>query len=355
MKHWDIFCKVVDNYGDIGVSWRLARQLAAEQGLPVRLWVDELAAFVRLCPQWVAGSSQCEVNGVWVSQWTLSETVQPGQVVICAFGCDLPPSWLERMAAKTPPPLWINLEYLSAEDWVEGCHGLPSPHPRLPLRQYFFYPGFTPSTGGLLREAELTLRPAVQLPNYRLKISLFSYDQPFVVELLQCWAAHPQPVLCLVAPGVLNDRLAGWAGSRGALTVEEVPFVSQPEYDARLAACQLNFVRGEDSFVRAQWAQHPFVWQIYPQQEEAHRIKLEAFLARYLAGLDVPSTQAVRAFWHAWNVPAAGALAHTWPAFAAALPALQSHAERWAQQLFIQPDLASQLVSFAAHRVECGL
>ncbi|WP_187492385.1 elongation factor P maturation arginine rhamnosyltransferase EarP, partial [Pantoea agglomerans] len=22
---WDIFCTVVDNYGDIGVTWRLAR------------------------------------------------------------------------------------------------------------------------------------------------------------------------------------------------------------------------------------------------------------------------------------------------------------------------------------------
>ena len=50
MARWDIFCSVVDNYGDIGVTWRLARQLAAEQGHVVRLWVDELGAFVRLCP-----------------------------------------------------------------------------------------------------------------------------------------------------------------------------------------------------------------------------------------------------------------------------------------------------------------
>ena len=26
---WDIFCSVVDNFGDIGVTWRLARQLVA--------------------------------------------------------------------------------------------------------------------------------------------------------------------------------------------------------------------------------------------------------------------------------------------------------------------------------------
>ena len=45
---WDIFCTVVDNYGDIGVCWRLARQLAAEHGFAVRLWVDDLASFARL-------------------------------------------------------------------------------------------------------------------------------------------------------------------------------------------------------------------------------------------------------------------------------------------------------------------
>ena len=26
---WDIFCQVIDNHGDVGVCWRLARELAA--------------------------------------------------------------------------------------------------------------------------------------------------------------------------------------------------------------------------------------------------------------------------------------------------------------------------------------
>ena len=26
--HWDMFCRVIDNYGDIGVCWRLAADLA---------------------------------------------------------------------------------------------------------------------------------------------------------------------------------------------------------------------------------------------------------------------------------------------------------------------------------------
>ena len=43
---WDIFCTVIDNYGDIGICWRLARQLRVDDGQRVRLWVDDLTSFV---------------------------------------------------------------------------------------------------------------------------------------------------------------------------------------------------------------------------------------------------------------------------------------------------------------------
>ena len=42
-RSWDVFCRVVDNYGDAAVCWRLARQLADEHGARVRLWIDLLA------------------------------------------------------------------------------------------------------------------------------------------------------------------------------------------------------------------------------------------------------------------------------------------------------------------------
>ncbi|HET9045379.1 MAG TPA: elongation factor P maturation arginine rhamnosyltransferase EarP, partial [Casimicrobiaceae bacterium] len=41
-QRWDVFCKVVDNFGDAGVCWRLARQLVAEHDLAVTLWIDVL-------------------------------------------------------------------------------------------------------------------------------------------------------------------------------------------------------------------------------------------------------------------------------------------------------------------------
>lgn len=145
---WDIFCSVVDNYGDAGVTWRLARQLVAEQGLHVRLWIDDLSAFVRLCPnadpqalqQWQEGVRVCQ----WPAEWAGSDIPD---VVIEAFACRLPPAYTESMLQRSPRPLWLNLEYLSAEDWVSGCHGLPSPQLN-GLKKFFFFPGFSDATGG---------------------------------------------------------------------------------------------------------------------------------------------------------------------------------------------------------------
>ena len=154
---WDLFCSVVDNYGDIGVTWRLSRQLAAEHGLPVRLWVDDLNAFQHIRPEIDPALSEQLLAGVTIRHWTtpMAEAT-PGDVVIEALACNLPTEFIERMAARQPPPVWLNLEYLSAEDWVNGVHGLPSPHPRLPLIKHFFMPGYTAGTGGLPRESWLS-------------------------------------------------------------------------------------------------------------------------------------------------------------------------------------------------------
>lgn len=138
---WDIFCTVIDNYGDIGVTWRLARQLAVEHAIPVRLWVDDLAAFRCLQPEIDPVQPVQYLSGVEIRPWRLASEgqIEPAEVVIEALACRLPEAFLLRMAARQPPPLWLNLDYLSAEDWVAGVHRLPSPHPRLPLTQYFFY------------------------------------------------------------------------------------------------------------------------------------------------------------------------------------------------------------------------
>ena len=373
-----MFCHVVDNFGDIGVCWRLARQLAAEHGITVRLWVDDLASARRLIPALDAERSCQWIDGVEIRHRQPSlENVLPGKVVIAAFADTLPDTFLLAMAACQPRPRWINLEYFSAEDWVAGCHGLPSPHPRLPLVQHFFFPGVDERSAGLLREADYPLRrrgfsgdafrQGAGLPpraSGELLVSLFCYGNPALGELLECWSRGTRPVVCLVPEGKVLPGVAAWLGrdgirpgdlfDRGRLTLKVLPFVEQSRYDELLWACDLNFVRGEDSLVRAQWAESPHVWHIYAQQDDAHLDKLEAFMKRYLDGLPTAVGRAVEQFWRAWNYgqTGPGGVAEAWPAFEAVLPGLTQHAGAWSERLQAAGDLAGNLVRFCKVEIE---
>ncbi len=366
---WDIFCTVIDNYGDIGVCWRLARQLASEHGADVRLWVDELASHRRL----LGRDGDESVAGVVVHHWHPDASPDASaDVVVAGFGCRLPEAYVAAMAARSQPPVWINLEYLSAEVWVEGCHLLPSPHPRLPLTEHFYYPGFTPKTGGLLREAGLlAARDAYRSdsaaqaalwdslgsappPPEALRISLFAYENAALAALLQAWADGGREIWCGVPEGRVWKSVEAWLGAplvlgrelrRGSLTLAPLRFVDQPRYDQLLWSCDVNFVRGEDSFVRAQWAGRPIVWHIYPQDEAAHIVKLEAFLARYVEGVPDADAAVLRQMQLAWNV--GDGIVPAWADFVAALPRWREHAEAWCQQLAAQGDLAAGLAEFA--------
>ncbi|MCE4555233.1 elongation factor P maturation arginine rhamnosyltransferase EarP [Roseateles cellulosilyticus] len=333
---WDLFCRVIDNHGDLGVCWRLARDLAA-RGEQVRLWVDDATALA-----WMAAGPH---PGIDLRGWPAGDVdTRPGDVVIEAFGCELPPAFIARMAARQPAPRWINLEYLSAEDYVERSHGLASPQfsgPGVGLSKHFFYPGFTPRTGGLLREPGLPARIAAFDGRAWLTghdwaprdgervVSLFAYANPALPALLAALAERP--TLVLACPGPLQALVT----DRPQLRCIALPYLTQDDYDRLLWACDLNFVRGEDSFVRAQWAGKPFVWHIYPQPEDnAHHVKLEAFMDR--AALPT----AWRHVWRGWN--GLGALPHS----LTGLEDASSHARKWREQLVAQPDLLTQLQGF---------
>lgn len=376
---WDIFCAVVDNYGDLGVAWRLARQIAREHGFAVRLWVDDVTLLARLAPELDATQRSQTVQGVAVSRWDdfAARQAAPGEVVVEAFGCGLPAACLAAMTARARQPVWVNLEYLSAESWIESCHGLASRHPTLPLTRYFFFPGFTTASGGLLRERDLFARrdrfradPAARDGLWRMLglstpvaatavVSLFCYANAALPCVLDAWADGEQRLLCVVPEGVARDGLERWIGAslppagaalcRDRLTLAVAPFVAQDDYDRLLWACDVNFVRGEDSFVRAQWAARPLVWQPYPQAGDAHRLKLEAFVARYAATLAGEAASAWRDFLRAWN--GEGDAGRSWRAYAAARPVLQNHAESWAAARAEDADLATALVKFCADRV----
>ncbi|MBL8482012.1 MAG: elongation factor P maturation arginine rhamnosyltransferase EarP [Rhodocyclaceae bacterium] len=374
----DIFCAVVDNYGDIGVCWRLARQLASEYGFAVRLLCDDLQVFARICPGLDAGAARQRLAGVEICRWDQAAAMQPAGLVLETFGCRLPETYVEAMLRSGgAAPVWINFEYLSAEKWVEGCHGLPSRHPRLPLVTWFFYPGFTAATGGLLREAALLQErrqfcaDAAAIARYRAAlglelrpqgqyVSLFCYDQAPLDDWLAELAAGPAAVTVVVPESVAGAALSRWglapqAGARaahGALTLLRIALQDQAGYDRLLWSCDFNVVRGEDSFLRALWADRPFCWHIYPQQDGAHAAKLDAFLARYAGDTPAAGGQPLADFMRAWNaLPAAPAVVPAWQALQAARTEAAGFAAARAEHFGSMPDAASMLVKLVQEKL----
>ncbi|MDR0997298.1 MAG: elongation factor P maturation arginine rhamnosyltransferase EarP [Zoogloeaceae bacterium] len=407
--HWEIYCRAIDNFGDLGVCWRLARQLAAA-GDKVRLIVDAPDTLRRLAP---------DPEGVEILAWPENAAAAAGlgeaEGIVEAFACELPAAVLETLAQRPNAPVWINLEYLSAEDWVEDCHALPSPHPGLPLVKHFFFPGFTDKTGGILAASPRTPSPTLprwgrgktrpqirsalplpregedeaadttcpspqrgevgrgangqewistpdlrsQKPDNTLNISLFCYAHAPLARLIDAFAAHPTPSRCFVADGQPADGLrqifgdAPWQAGRARFI--RLPFLPQSEFDALLDACDLNFVRGEDSFVRAQWSGKPLVWHIYRQDEAAHAPKLDAFLRRYGEGLPADEAAALGHFWRVWNgldgLNAPDDFIYLWQTFAKTLPTLTCHARTWRENLVSREDLAAKLRRFAQDRL----
>lgn len=339
---WDIFCRVIDNHGDAGVCWRLAADLAA-RGQVVRLWIDDPAPLGFMAPQ--------GAPGVEVVLWDAAATArEPGQVVIEAFGCDPPPAFVHRMAARRPAPVWINLEYLSAEAWVERSHGLPSPQHN-GLVKWFFFPGFNERTGGLLREpgllsarhgfdrdAWLRARGLEPQAGERVVV-LFCYDNPRLPDFVA--ALGEQPTLLLAAPGFAQAQIAAMS-LPSTVRAQALPWFDQPGFDRLLWSADLNVVRGEDSILRAVWAGAPFVWHIYPQDDGAHGPKLQAFLDLLTLGAPPGDAQTLVELWRRFNGLEPGPIVLPDP------QAWRTQSLRLRERLASQDDLVARLLAFVA-------
>jgi uncharacterized repeat protein (TIGR03837 family) len=357
---WDLFCKVVDNFGDIGVCWRLAHQLATEHGIHIRLWVDDLAL-----AQQFAGAGHAHIQ---LQHWAEnSDFSQAAPVVIETFSCGLPEAYQQQM--RKQQSIWVNVDYLSAEHWVEGFHMQPSPQAN-GLVRHFFYPGFTAGTGGLLREASL---PALQAQACwsdlglaaapgRLTLSLFCYAHAPLAALVDSLQASAVPARVLV-PHTVAPLLAkvldtpalqvGGHLQRQQCEFLVIPFLSQTDYDRLLYLCDFNFVRGEDSWIRGLWAGKPMIWLPYAQSEASHLLKLNAFMDHYLAQADAVLSVVIRNAMLAW---AQGAWqAQHWQALLATLPQIAQHASAFKVSQSQAVDLATNLVIFIekcrTHRV----
>ena len=385
-NHWDIFCVVVDNYGDIGVTWRLAKQLAAEYAITVNLWVDDLNSFSHILPKLDPCRTYQTFSDVNIIHWNESsiEKYVSGSCLIEAFACEIPSSIIQKLTklkqdSPAKLPIWLNLEYLSAEDWVEGCHGLPSCQTS-GLQKYFYLPGFTDKTGGLICEQNLfSLRDSWQsdkanklalfaelglsgIEAEHRVISVFSYETPSLLALIQSWQTQNDPIHVLIPKGrslnsltsilpcSVNEVVAGQQITLGNVTLHILPMTDQQGYDRLLWSCDFNIVRGEDSFLRAQWAAKPFIWHIYPQEDDYHLIKLEAFMQIYCDNLAPDLAKPWCELNLSFNQGDQIDTVNHWQKLEFNhLPLLQ-HAKKWPMTALNSADLASRLVQFMKSR-----
>ena len=352
---WTLLCRVVDNLGDVGFAWRLAADLAA-RGEQVRLAIDDARALAWMAPDGAAG--------VEVVAWDAASAIA-SEVLVETFGCGWPERVAAELAGGAARPVCVNVEHLSAEPFVERSHGLPSPrftNQGEPMPTWFFYPGFSKGTGGLLREPMLLERRqsfgdgrdwlgglGLAREDGERCVSLFCYPDAPVDALLD--ALSTAPTLLLLTAGAATDRALACLRPdrrRGRLRAVPLPRLSQPDFDRLLWSCDLNFVRGEDSLVRAAWAGAPFVWQAYVQQDGAHRAKVEAFLDLFLADAPARLATGVRGLFSAWNGLAGAAAA---PDLEGISPAeWTSHCRHWQDRLAAPLDLTGALMAFVASK-----
>lgn len=377
-QRWDIFCKIVDNFGDIGVCWRLSQQLAREHNLHIRLIIDDIPVAQKIIPELDISKTQQVVNTVEIVTWSAIEAnpTQISNVVIETFGCELPESYLQRMSSET---IWINLEYLSAENWVSDFHARPSKHPTLAVTKHYFFPGFAEDTGGLIRERDLLQRRDaflnssseqtafwqnlnIKMPEPdAIKVSLFCYPQASIKQLLATFASANKPIHLFVplhgAVAELENIYPDFNPNVGEVfrvnqfSIHVLPFLRQDNYDRLLWSCDLNFVRGEDSWIRAIWASKSFIWQPYIQQDHTHLEKLKAFLVRYTERAEEQDKALIQEANLAWSGygnqqqnPPEQAI---WHHLISALPMLNTYSKKQSDFLAKDNDLATKLVIFS--------
>ena len=309
LKTLDIFCEIIDNYGDIGVVYRTAKEL--QKIFPeskIRVFLNRLDEFKKINSQVIDLPSQ-NIDGIeYITFDYLRDNANKlltAQVIIEAFGCQIPEEYIE--IAYDNSELLINLEYLSAEDWIEDFHLQSSPLGRGKLKKVFFMPGFTEKSGGVIADSNYLERIQRVLENkefYEKKYlsdiedrenkivgTLFSYEKNFT-PLLEDLKKLDKNVVILAMGEKTQDSLRKILKNfsiedfrnslkYGKIEIKFLNFLNQEEYEELINIVDFNFVRGEDSFIRAVLTGKPYMWHIYCQEEYAHMDKIEGFLDKY--------------------------------------------------------------------------
>lgn len=373
-----VFVRVIDNYGDAGVGWRLSCLLAEYLHMHVRLWIDDTDALNKLVP---APEKQARITieawqGDAMMQQQLSAAADP-ILVIETFGCELPPQVLERM--RQCRPLWLNWEYLTAEDWAVGLHAMSSLQPN-GLEKYFWFMGIDADSGGLLREPDYLaerekFRQQPQLQQafrqeYGLPLQhtgqlwlVFAYTSGQWAQWMAMWQEVGTPITLWLAGGQVIESLRaakliapeelqqeGDICDLGNVTLVRIPFVPQAAFDRLLWLADAAIVRGEDSFVRALWAGLPFFWHIYRQDDDVHLQKLHSFWFKAMQGWPTELRQAFTVLSDDLN--GAGAVSslkreQAWQYLCAHWQSWVKSAAAWSEMLHGQDNALEKLARFS--------
>lgn len=350
-----LFCNVIDNFGDIGVAWRLACELRRRLGWQVHLWLDDLSALRTIAPD-APTALPAPYRHIVLHPWQAGQDADLSGVpvpdaVIETFACALPEN--VRRVIRTHHPLWLNWEYLSAEDWAVRTHAMPSLQAD-GSRKYFWQMGFSSESGGLLREADYQTRMAAfRQPEKAAGLDIFAFGYAGAVWARWCAALSVQPLpIRLHAAGMpLQQSLCAVPPVAGSLNILPCAFVPQAAFDERLWAADLLIVRGEDSFVRAQFSGRPFLWHIYPQEQDAHAVKLEAFWQTYRCVAPMDETlwrahQALSAELNALAVLTDAERRTHWRTLLDGFAEWRECARAWQRYLLTQSDAVSRLAEF---------
>ncbi len=318
-KNITILCKVVDNFGDIGFVYRLARALTQEDtSLHLRLIVSDLASFAALAPEVDATKDEQTSYGWQIFNWNADETGRrafrqnPPAIILECFQCGRP-DWLEDILfdkAARPDDIVqiINIDYLTAEDYADDFHLLKSGTRSPRVKKINFMPGFTDKTGGLILDRDF-VKARKTNSSYQTDVFtlvFFSYERNCmpVVKALEAFQTQTgQKVRLLLAAGKSHAPfMNAWKKAGKPFIVESLSFLPQEAWDALLCHSDFNFVRGEDSLSRACLSGIPFVWQAYIQEQDYHLVKLSALNQRLRPYLAPPLFSAYDAYTRAYNV-----------------------------------------------------
>ena len=363
-----ILCKVVDNYGDIGFAYRLARALSAlDGGIRIRFVIDNLASFALLAPGIDSHAALQQYENWAVFDWnaasvcTASFSESMPKIVLQCFQCPYP-EWLETLLfdkKNTAVVHVVNIDYLTAEDYAEDFHCLKSLTRSSRVQKVNFMPGFTSKTGGLLLDRKSACVTVKKNP-YEFSVLIFGYARDYapVVRALCAFEAEKRKSderfkLCAyAATGQGQDAfMKAYADSNAHFAAERLPFLAQSEWDDLLYAMDALFIRGEDSLSRACLSGVPFVWQAYPQEDDYQLVKVEALLHRIKDFFPPDDFAIVEDAWKLYNASGT-AFCDTEKALFAFLEAscrIKKYFAAFASALIANGDFACSLLDYLRH------